>query len=103
MIRSPGTDLRRSSDDSKTPRSQVVSGFRPSLMAAFLLNEPLSRGTGQHTFILRAFVEPRRTSSAPPTWRGTIRHLPDDVTRSVKNLEEVSSFIRRYLQETPLP
>lgn len=58
--------------------------------------------TGYHTFILRAFVESQRIRSVPPVWRGTIRHLPDDVSMSVKSLEEVTSFIGRYLLEPEL-
>lgn len=55
--------------------------------------------TRHHTFVLRAVVEWPADGGELPFWRGTIRHLPGDTVRSVKNIEEVTEFIAGYLGE----
>jgi hypothetical protein len=53
-----------------------------------------------HSFIVRIWPEPREIEGAPLQWRGKIENAANPrEQRSLKDLDEIISFITPYLQK----
>jgi hypothetical protein len=53
-----------------------------------------------HAFIVRIWPEPREIEGAAPQWRGKIENAANPrEQRSLKDLDEIISFITPYLQK----
>jgi hypothetical protein len=50
-------------------------------------------------FIIRIWREPWEIEEAEPEWRGVIEHVPSGERRYMQNLNEISDFIRPYLEK----
>jgi len=50
-------------------------------------------------FIIRIWFEPRSIEGAAELWRGTIIHIPTGKRRYVKDLGDITTFMRPYLEE----
>jgi hypothetical protein len=57
-----------------------------------------SEGSRQ-VFIIRIWCETREVKGAAPAWRGAIECVENGERRSVKNLDEIVSFIAPYLEK----
>lgn len=51
----------------------------------------------EHTFLIRIRLVTRESVSDPVFWRGTIEHLRSQTKQSIKNEQEINSFIRGFL------
>ncbi len=53
-----------------------------------------------HVFIVRIWLEPRDLEGVEPQLRGEIEHVPSGERRGLKDLHEITSIIKRFLEET---
>lgn len=52
-----------------------------------------------HVFIVRLWREPREIERATPQLRGTVAHVLSGEQSSVRSLDGVCDFMRRYLSQ----
>ena len=52
-----------------------------------------------HPFFLRIWLEDGASEAYPATWRGHITHVPSGKRRYLKDLDEIATFIKPYLEE----
>jgi hypothetical protein len=52
-----------------------------------------------HSFIVKIWLEETAEEAGRATWRGHITHVPSGERRYLKKLDEITAFIRPYLQE----
>jgi hypothetical protein len=51
-----------------------------------------------HAFMIRIWVEERRSAGRPPVWRGHITHSMSGTQRYISELSDVTAFMRLYLE-----
>jgi len=49
-------------------------------------------------FIVRIWIEQREVAGAPVPWRGSIEHVASGESRYVTNLDEITGFVRPFLE-----
>jgi hypothetical protein len=52
-----------------------------------------------HSFIIRIWLEETAVETGQSKWRGHITHIPSNQRRYIEKLDDISTFIRHYLQE----
>ncbi len=52
-----------------------------------------------NVFIVRIWLEPQRSTTATPEWRGVIEHLPTHQRRHFRNAAVITEFIEPYLEQ----
>src|SRR5690242_16186506 len=53
----------------------------------------------RQSFIVRVWLEESERVSGEVTWRGHITHVPSGDSNHVNNLDEITSFIAKYLRQ----
>lgn len=53
-----------------------------------------------HSFIIKIWLEERPTEGRGTSWHGHITHVPDGQRRYLKDLNEITVFIKPFLEET---
>ena len=51
-----------------------------------------------HSFIIKLWLEDVAEDGNQPMWGGQIKHVPGGEQRHVRNLEEITDFIKPYLE-----
>ncbi len=51
-----------------------------------------------HSFIVKLWLEETAEENGRATWRGHITHVPSGTRRYLKDLEDIVSFIKPYLE-----
>ena len=52
-----------------------------------------------HSFVIKIWLEETVEETGQAVWRGHITHVPSGKRRYVENLDDVSTFIKPYLEE----
>jgi hypothetical protein len=54
---------------------------------------------GEHSFIVRIWLEEIVQDTGRTVWRGSITHVPSGRQRYMQDLDQVATFMMSYLQE----
>lgn len=52
-----------------------------------------------HSFIIRVWIEEVEEATGRARWRGHITHVPGGERRYIENLDSITGFIARYLED----
>ena len=50
-----------------------------------------------HSFIVKIWLQSPSTEAVPAAWSGQITHVPGGERRSLRNIDDITSFIAPYL------